>query len=76
LHAADARERKLQMDVHRKRSDVTEAIPDSAPNRADAAYYDGSGDLSRADLIRCWKYGFFVRCCEEALPAGADLGND
>jgi hypothetical protein len=28
-----------------------------------------------AELKRAWLYGFFVRSCEEALPAGAALGD-
>ncbi|MDQ3587032.1 MAG: hypothetical protein M3433_00180 [Actinomycetota bacterium] len=29
-----------------------------------------------AELKRPWLYGFFVRSCEEALPAGATLGGE
>ena len=29
--------------------------------------------LEEADRKRCWIYGFYVRCCEESLPADAPL---
>ena len=29
--------------------------------------------LEEADRKRCWVYGFYVRCCEESLPADASL---
>ncbi|MDP8944194.1 MAG: hypothetical protein M3N16_08770 [Actinomycetota bacterium] len=29
------------------------------------------GFSRKGELKRCWMYGFFLRCCEEAFPAGA-----
>lgn len=35
----------------------------------------GGVGLSHSDLMRLWKFGFFVRACEEVLPDGADLSS-
>ena len=30
------------------------------------------GGIEKRALKQCWFYGFYVRCCEEALPPGSD----
>ena len=32
---------------------------------------DGSGEISDQELSACWTYGYYLRACENALPAAA-----